>query len=259
MAHRYYFLNGQKGTGKALFLPENEEVRRDFTDISNIDLITTELKGDEKPEFIGKYNPDDNLDGLYYVASFPHGLSINKNEPTTNVYPAFFNIATDKTVYYLDKLKEYAEERKWKAEHGELIKLDDTTSFSSFVEDLMYKVLDVNDVRIAHPESLVALKLKDIIKERYEECPNMDTAQYVKTRLKLIKNILSNYTQLRLFIMEYICIKDGNYTYKLRNAMGNISSWKNENMTPATKNMKKKEEYRQLILSDFIDMNPKTK
>ena len=33
MAHRYYFLNGEKGKGKTLFLPEDNEVRRDFTDI----------------------------------------------------------------------------------------------------------------------------------------------------------------------------------------------------------------------------------
>ncbi|MBR3117444.1 MAG: hypothetical protein IKF36_06215 [Bacilli bacterium] len=252
MTHRYYFLNGKKGTGKTLFLPENEEVRRDFTDISNIDLITMNLKGEQKREFIGKYNPDEELNGLYYVASYPHG--IYKKEDNTYVYPAFFDISNEKTIYYLEKLKEYAEERKWKAEHGESIRLDDTPSFEKFREDLMYKVFDINDTRITHPDSLVALKLKDEIKKRYLEHSDMDTTQFIKSRSEIIKNILSNYTQLRLFIMEYMCLKSGEYNYKLRNSMNNIASWKHEKMTPATKDMKKKEIYKQLVLSDFIDL-----
>ena len=210
------------------------------------------LKGDQKREFISKYNPDKELNGLYYVASFPHGLY--KKEENTYVYPAFFDISSEKTVYYLERLKEYAEERKWKAEHGESVKLDDTPSFQSFREDLMYKIFDINDTRIAHPESLVALKLKEEIKNRYLEHPDMDTTSYIKLKSEIIKNILSNYTQLRLFIMEYMCIKDGVYNYKLRNPMGNIESWKHEEMTPAAKNIKKNEVYKQLVLSDFIDL-----
>lgn len=262
MAYRYYFLNGKLGHGKALFLPEKGVLRRDFTDISNIDLITLNIKKKDMRDVIGDYNRGEDISGAFYDASYPRGLSkLRKGEidkPETDIQPAIFDFSSERTEYYLDKLKEYAEERNYKAEHGINVKLDETVSFNCFIENLLYRIFDDFDERISSYESLVGLPLKDRINNRFDEYKDMDTCQYVQRRLKTMRDILSNYTQLRILILEYLCLKE-NYNPNLRGVMNNISTWKHENMTPFTKNINSREEYRQLVLSDFMELTPKTK
>ena len=258
MAFKYYFLNGKEGNGKALFLEENGIIRRDFRDISNIDLITLNMKKEESRDIISEYNKGEEISGYFYDASYPHCLDkVKRGEiliPKTEVYPAFFDFSSERTEFYIDKLKAFAEERKYKSENGQFLKLDETTEFNLFIENLLYRIFDEFDSRISSYESLLASKLKEIINERFDEYKEKDNSQYVKFRLKTIKNILTNYTQLRLLVMEYLCLKE-NYNPKLRGPMNMISTFKHEDMTPCIKDPVKKLEYRQLVLSDFIDLN----
>ena len=257
MAYKYYFLNGDKGKGKALFLEENGVIRRDFNDISNIDLITLNMKKKDLRDIINEYNKGEDLSGYFYDASYPHCIDkVKKGEillPKTEVYPAFFDFSSERTEYYIDKLKEFAEERKYKVENGMLKHLDDTPDFNLFIENLLYRIFDEFDSRITGYDSLLAHKLKEIINERFDDYKEKDNSQYVKFRLKTIKNILTNYTQLRLLVMEYLCIKE-DYNPNMRGTMNKIGSFINDDMTPCIKDPSKKLEYRQLVLSDFLDI-----
>ena len=215
------------------------------------------MKKKDVRDIVGEYNPGEDLSGKFYDASYPRGLTkLKKGEitkPETEVYPAFFDIYSEKTEYYIDKLKEYAEERKYKVEKGLSVQLDETVQFSNFVENILYRMYDDFNDSIVSEDSLIALKLKEIIREKYDEYPNMSNSQYVKSRLKLIRKILSSYTQLRIFVINYLCLKE-DYNPRIREVMNRIDTYKHENMTPSTKDLKKNEEYRQLVLTDFIKM-----
>ena len=50
----------------------------------------------------------------------------------------------------------------------------------------------------------MSVKLKEVIKERYRNYYNTGTNNYINSKIYLLRNLLSNYTELRNLTLEYV-------------------------------------------------------
>ena len=85
------------------------------------------------------------------------------------------------------------------------------------------------------------------------------------SKLQLLRSYLSNYTQLRNLVIEYISLVEENKIVQ-RTDINRYSHWDNYGMEVKTPIIIKPEEpikeepvYKQLSLDMFMDMNPKKK
>lgn len=116
MAFNYYLLNGKNGKGNSLNILVDGYLKKDFIDISTLDLQTMNIPNKNAKEILQEYNLNIDLTGIFYNASYPH------SKTNTKTYATIFDYEDEKTKYYLDKLRYFAEQRKYKKEHGDKIR-----------------------------------------------------------------------------------------------------------------------------------------
>ena len=103
----------------------------------------------------------------------------------------------------------------------------------------------------------MSAKLKEILKERYTINYNKGTHNYINSKIYMLRNLLSNYTELRNLTLEYISsisdIKVPN-----RRTISNASRFENYGMEeresailPKEKKSDKQVKYYQMTLADF--------
>lgn len=259
MAINYYLMNGKNGIGKALNVPVDGELHRDFIDISSLDLVTMDIKKEEARDFLQEYNPRVKLDGSFYDASFPH------KKAETRTYSPIFDMCSENTQKYLNSLREFAERRDYQIRHGKQKKLEVDRKLDKFIKELSMIILKNYNGKLLGYESLIASNLKDIYRERFTFDKNKGTEQYMLSKLQLLRSYLSNYTQLRNLVIEYISLVEENKIVQ-RTDINRYSHWDNYGMEVKTPIIIKPEEpikeepvYKQLSLDMFMDMNPKKK
>ena len=256
MAANYYLLNGKNGEGNTLNLLVDGNLQRNFIDISTLDLQTMDIVEERAKEILKEYNPKLDLTGMFYNASYPH----SKTE--TKTYATIFNQEDDRVKYYMDQLRYFAEQRNYKKEHHEKVKLDENRVLDEYIRTIIYNVLNGPQSKLTAYESMMSAKLKDILKERYTYTNG--THNYINSKIYMLRNLLSNYTELRNLTLEYMLYLQGKNT-NIRTKIKAPQYWNNKDMEPKapTKYVKGEEikeiKYVQMELSDFMDMTPYTK
>ena len=254
MAYNYYLLNGQNGKGNTLNILVDGELKRDFNDISTLDLITMNIPNKNAKEVLKEVNPNIDLDGFFYNCSYPHAKTKTKS------YATIFDYETGNSRLYLDKLKYFAEQRNYKKEHGQKIKLDETQELEEYIRTILYNILNNQQNKLTDYESLMSAKLKEIIKDRYTYYFTVGTNNYINSKIYLLRSLLSNYTELRNLTLEYILYIQGLNT-NIRTKIKRTEEWDNEGMHKINptkyqqnKEIPKEEPYEQLELADFINV-----
>ena len=250
MAYNFYLLNGKRGKGTALNVLSGDVIRRDFPDISTLDLVTMEIKEKDAKDYFEDLNKGVDLTGMFYDASYPH------KENETKTYPTIFNFDSDKSKYYMDKLRYFAEQRNYKKENGLNLKLDENRTFEDYIRTILYNILSNYDSKIVDYESLLAAALKEMIKERFNDYKYKGTNNYINSRIYKLRSILSGYTQLRNLTLQYLLSINGQNT-KLRSDINRVSIWDNTGMekkTPTNVKGEIVEPFHQMTLDDYIDI-----
>ena len=142
MAQNYYLLNGQKGVGHTLDLLEDGKLKRDFIDISTLDLITMDIPREEAKDILKEYNPDTNLDGMFYDALYPY------KKVETKTFATIFGFTNEECKYYMDQLRYFAEQRDFNKKNGNKVTIDDNRAFDKYVRTIMYRILSLFVIQI---------------------------------------------------------------------------------------------------------------
>ena len=254
---KYYLMNGQSGTSNSTYLLNGEYLLNNFNDISDIDLITMNISRKESYEILKKYNPKLEKDNIMYIASYPH--SNNK----IKTYAPIFNLNNSETEYYIENLTYFAKERKYKKEVGLKTQLDDDRKFNNYIRTLLYKILDNNNSSITNYESIISMKLKTILNDRYQV--GKSTNEYINSNIYIFKQLLNHYTELRNLTLEYMLLKSKLKT-DLRTFIKTKETWISNDMYEKDKikyvegePFKEPNSYYQLELSDLFEDVPSVK
>ena len=253
MASIFYLVNGINGNGNKVNLLSNGKITSNFKDISMLDLSTIDIDFNNKNEILKEYNNDILDKGLYYDLSYPH----TNNE--TKVYAPIFNYGDNKIIKdYTDSLRYFAEKRKYKVENKKGKALEEDKALEDYIYKSLGYIMRNHINRVTNYDSNIAAKLKEIIDEKFKEKSYMGVDNYINSRIYVIRNILSSYTQLRYLTLEIIR-SEFNKHIITRSDLDRIKRWDKD----LEANPIKEEEYKQLTLHDlYPDLvplnNPKT-
>lgn len=262
MANNYYLLNGKNGKGQALNVLANDMIYRNFEDISEIDLETIKIFYKDARRILKEYNPNIDLSGMFYNVLFYAKSNKIKS------YATIFNYNSEDTQYYLDQLHYFAEQRKFKKKNGKNLKLDDNTILDEYIRKMMYNLLTLNDNKLTDYNSIISAKMKDIINDKFINYHNVGTNNYINSKIHVIKNLFSSYTELRNITLEYMLYIQ-KFNTNIRQLIKRTEHWDNygiEQINPVQydKNNKNNDVYKntlynQLQLSDFDKGIPRVK
>lgn len=256
---KYYLLNGKNGVGNALDLEVDGKLKRDFNDIASLDLKTMEIPIKDASNILKEYNPDIDLSGTFYDAQYPY------KQVETKTFSPIFKIDTEDSMYFLDRLKYFAEQRDWKVQKGEKVALDKNTILEEYINGILYNILKYNNKRIIRQSSLVGKEIKDELQEAFRLMATTSPEGYINGRKSgKLKMYLDHYTQLRNITIEYLASKSN--VKNLIADRGDINSfarYENYGMEPresailsTEKKSDKQIKYYQMTLNDF---NPNKK
>lgn len=223
MAHNYYLLNGKNGKGNTLNILVDGKLHKNFIDISTLDLATLDIKEEDAAKVLKEYNPKLDLSGIFYNASYPHSKTKTKS------YATIFNQDKENTKYYLESLKYFAEQRNYKKEHKQKIKLDENRVLEDYIRKIIYNILYNNNTKLTEYESLMSAKLKEILREKFYIYPDMGINNYINAKIYILKSILSNYTELRNLTIEYVLLLQEKNT-SIRTNIKRTENWENIGM-----------------------------
>ncbi len=245
MAKSFYLMNGVNRVGQALYLDVNGNLKKEFEDISTLDLLTMDIKKKDAKPMIREYNPGVDIDGMFYdLAKLKNGK--------VNCYAPIFNY--DKTILdkYYNYLRYFAEQRDFKVKHNDKVKLDDNSKLEYFIEDVLYKIIDNKVLSLTEYESLLSKKLKEIIKDKYEgKSYKLTTGKYIDSKKYLITDILRNYTELRNITLSYMLYLSG-YSSNVRHNIAKTEHWTNLGIDKEASEIKVVN-CEQLELADYIN------
>ena len=250
MASNYYLLNGKLGEGNALDLKSDGKLKRNFSDISTLDLLTMDIPISSARDVLKEYNPDTNLDGIFYDAQYP----IKKVE--TKTFAPVFGFENEKCKYYMDHLRYFAEQRDRKVQKGEKVALDNNTILKDYLETLLYNIIRYNNRKIIRQDSIVAKNVKDEIEDCFKLTGQKSVENILKSRYKL-KMLLDHYTQIRNLTLEYLA-SITEERIPNRREINSFSRYENYGMEPREsaiipkeKKSDKQVKYYQMTLNDF--------
>ncbi|MBR3161194.1 MAG: hypothetical protein IKF19_00485 [Bacilli bacterium] len=259
MAHSYYLLNGKKGNGKALYLLKNGELIKNFKDISALDLQTMDISGNNAKELLSEYNPDIDLSGMFYDASYPH------SKTKTKTYVTIFNFENKDVDYYFHQLRHFAEQRNYKKEHRNKLKLEHDRIFDDYMRRLLYNVMKIRSDKLISYDSLISFKIKELIRDKKYNYSDMGINNYINSKIYLFRDILSNYTELRNITLEYMLYLQGMST-DIRSDINRYKYWDNYGMEEVEpikyvkgEKIPKPKTYTQMELADYITGFPKVR
>lgn len=243
MAVRYYLQNGKNGESNTLNLLINGSLKKDFIDIAHLDLETMKIDNNKKTEILTEYNKGIDLSGSYFDASFPHKTS------ETKTYESIFGRADSKTQYYINQLREFAERRKWQKDKNEKLVLKIDKKLEDYIRLLVHNIILYCPKEITDYNSIMAVKFKEIIREKIQEKPNIGIDNYINSKSEILKSLLSNYTQLRNATISYILYLE-RQTLNRQQQLNKYKYWQHHNMYPTTLLDFVEEEYEQLSFFD---------
>ena len=224
MAYNYYLMNGQNNKGNALNLVVNDKLVRNFTDISDIDLITMEIDRDKSNEIIKEYNKEANVEGIFYITSGPH-----KNDEV-RVYAPIFKFNSAEAVKKQEQFKYFTLQRNNKIKNNKKIKLDQDREFENYIRSLLTRILD-NNREILEDDTLIPIKLKEVMLQRYGLYKDYSTNSFINRpeKINFFRKSLSNYLELRVLTLEYLLAIEKDDVW-IRKDIKSRAYWDNEGM-----------------------------
>ena len=250
MEKRYFLMNGYNRVGDALYLKSGSKIKKEFEDISSLDLITMDIKAKEAKEVLKETNHGKQLVGQFYDVGYPFNGEVRS-------FATIFDL--DKSILnsYYDALKKYAEERSFNVKNGNKLSLNMDQQLRDYVYKILYSIIDNNIKCLANYDSLMSYRAKEIIKNKNKGAnQSMSVGQYLDRNSIVLGNLYSNYGELRNLTIEYILYLAGRNT-DIRNAIKRTEKWRNYGIERDA-NKEEIVEYKQMELSDFINA-PKVK
>ena len=248
MISKYHLIKGNYGKGRALNIPYNGECLSTFDDISTLDLATMDIDFKNIDSFMKEYNQGLENRGNYYDLSYPN--SKNKCKTFAPIFNYGNNLIISK---YMDYLRYFAEQRNFKAQNGENLRLDENKQLEDFMYDSFRYILRNDFEKYIKYESLLSLKYKDMILEKNERY-KMGMDNYINYHSGLFKSLTSSYTLLRLIILEIIRNNSSSHILN-RSDLNTYKRWDfdlNAYKNPSEIKTKEKEvEYKQLTFQDL--------
>ena len=195
----YFIGNGTTAETDILNILHEGEIRRDFADISTLDLATLNIKKNAAKEVLREFNKDKRLNGDFIDVSISNKelLSDAENKRMT-IYPTIFNLDDEKTKVPLDYLRYFAEQRDYKFRNGLNVALDQNQKFYDFIDYIMPRLTGKTKQYITAENSMLSKNAKETIRKGFY---GVDYA-----RSRQLRNICASYTQLRILLYEYLLI-----------------------------------------------------
>ena len=181
----YYFINGNEFESTCLYVPYNGTYVKNVKDISDMDIATIEL-GTGIREALIECNPLVQLNNTNYIGKYPYakGIKIFK--------PILISKETEESKRIVDRFRDLAEERNYDYYHGNKLILNEDKA-KAMIESIMSKLTSSQKSTIFSKESIIGKNIKSF---RYDN----------KYRFE---EQLSNYTQLRNLLINYLAVKSG--------------------------------------------------
>lgn len=251
---KYYLLCGKFGEGNALDLEVDGKKKRDFDDISTLDLKTIDIPFKSAPEILKELNPDIDLSGTFYDAQYPY------RKVETKTFAPVFMVEGKETRYYLDHLKYFAEQRDRKVQRGEKVSLDKNSILELYINTLLYNILKYNKRSIIRQDSFVPVDIKEDLEKGFKQMSFKSPESFINGRdARRLKMILDHYTSIRNLTLEYLAtISD--IKLPSRREINNFSKYENYGMEPRESVIIQKEKksdkqikYYQMTLNDFMN------
>lgn len=247
MERKYYLMNGVNGIGDTVNLCVDGKIQKEFDDISMIDLQTMDIIKKDAKNILREYNHVNNLPGMFYIIGYPFNAKPRSFAPIFNYNKTILN-------KYYDALRKFAIERANNIKNGNNLKLEMNSYLENYIYEILYSILNNHIKSMSYYESIISLKLKEIIKAKFNDCNyGKSVGSYLDENSIVIENILSNYTEVRNLTIEYILYLAG-YNANVRNMIKKTEKWNNFGITKEAYQSDIKE-YEQLELSDFMDIS----
>ena len=225
----YYFINGNNIESSAIYVPYNGTYVKNVRDISDFDEATIEL-GTNLRDALEDCNPLTKFNVHNYIGKYPYAKGIKIFKPI-EIYKETPDINE-----VVDLFRELVDERQFNYYHDKSLDDNDKQRIERFI-NLVLKKLNTNQRNIVFSkDSIIG---KNIKSNRSDN-------------LHIFMEQLSNYTQLRNLLINYISIKSGRYiptTYKLKsmaNSLENIERLYPESPENIAKAL---QEYKESILN----------
>lgn len=228
MAKRYYLTNGENGTASGITFKVNGILKRDFDDITDVDLQTIQIPYNKAVETLQKYNERIEFKQNFFDAEFPY----RENEVKTS--PALFEYNNKELYGFYKTLIHQAELRSAQKKAGKSVILEDSKELKDYYYGLMYKIISTKDSRFYSRSSLIGKELKNKICERMIGKEHIRIEDYISYILNsdMINGMLHNYTQLKALFIEYANYLNQLPYYVSRNAYQTYDTYNFTNLEP---------------------------
>lgn len=217
MAKNYYLINGSYGKGNAVNVLNNGKLQSEFKDISMLDLSTIDIDYNNASEILGEYNK--NQDGFYYDFSF---TNTTKNK---EAYIPIFKF-DDKAITkrYLEYLRYFAEQRKYKIEHGLKMELDCNPTLEKFMYEALGNIIGDQTTHFTNYESMIPIALKNEIETAKQGVYYKGINNAINSRSIVFRNFFKGYTTVRNIVFETIK-QTTNIKYLNRTQINKLEKW----------------------------------
>ena len=226
MAKKYYLVNGENKEAIGLKLLVNGNIKRDFNDISDLDLQTMKIPYEKAKDILLEYNDKIELKNEFFDVEYPY-----KDDETKASHVIFQHQNTILKPQF-ETLQHIAEERSYQKRTNQSVKVVDSKEVQDYIIFLLSKIIETNDPRFTQGSSLLYKDIKDII---YTKMSYRASAPYeIQQMLKYDKTneMLHNYTQLRLLFIEYANYLKQIAYYTDANQLKKFNTYKIDNLKP---------------------------
>lgn len=218
MAGNYYLANGENGNATTLVLDTLGTPKREFNDISSLDLATLELPFDQAKDILQLQNTGAVITDEFFSVQYPY----KKKEIKTFV--TAFDYSTDANKDYLEMFKYFAKQRQDKILSGQKVLLDENSKYNEAKYRIFKHMLNGSITEYIDHESLIPYKLKQLLMEYRKDYGYMSVDNFLKKRYYVTNNFMRNYTTMRKMILE-IMFHDLGYEGIKRTDTENYRKW----------------------------------
>ena len=224
----YYFINGNNIESHCIYVPYKGSYIKNSKDISDFDMATIELGTDLK-DALADCNPLLKLNTYNYIGKYPYSKGIK-------IFKPIEMFKEDKDIKHaVDCFTQFVEERQFLYYHEKPLDLTD--------QDLIEQFIDLILSSLTPREKEIVFSKKSIINKNIKVYRTENAHRFIEQ--------LSNYTQLRNLLINYINVKSGRFiptNYKLKQMANSLENIENLYPEDPEKIKQALEEYKAEIL-----------
>ena len=192
----YYFINGNNVESHCIYVPYKKSYVKNVRDISDYDMATVELGTDLRDALVD-CNPLLNLNTYNYIGKYPYSRGIKIFKPI-EIYKQ------DPYVKHaVDIFSQLIEERQFLYYNGKPLDLTNQYMVEQFINYVLSHLTPKEKETVFSKQSIIGKNIK---------------TYRIENAYRFMEQI-SNYTQLRNLLINFINVKSGRFiptTYKLK-------------------------------------------